>query len=132
MTSNRKTLILPVDTYYPGIKFEVNSYAPIKESQDGSERNKLMINDFIANEQAGAFSKRQQLFFRHTYIVLIDLTVLNLFNQYWDNVYIGSFTVSLLAAILLQVMLQITISIEHRVADYFKKKSGLQAKILRG
>ncbi len=91
-----------------------------------------MINDIITNQQAGEFSKRQQLFFRHTYMVLIDLTVLNLFNEYWDDVYIASFTISLLAAILLQVLLQLTISIEHRVANYFKRTSGLQSKILRG
>ncbi len=65
-------------------------------------------------------------------MVLIDLTVLNLFNEYWDNVYIASFSISILAALFLQVLLQLTILIEHRVADYFKKKPGKQAKILRG
>ena len=46
--------------------------------------------------------------------------------------FIEYFSVSLLAAMLLQVLLQITIAIEHRVANYFKGKSGSKAKILRG
>ena len=64
--------------------------------------------------------------------MLVDLTVLNLFNEYWDFVYFEYFTISLLTAILLQFLLQVTIAIEHRVADYFKAKTGLRAKVLRG
>jgi len=90
-----------------------------------------MLDSLIKNEQAGTFSKRQQLFFRYTFFVLIDLTVINLFNEYWDNVYIESFTISLMVALLLQVLLQLTIAIEHRVANYFKEKETLKAKILR-
>lgn len=90
-----------------------------------------MLNSIIKNEQAGAFSRRQQLFFRYTFFVLIDLTVLNLFNEYWENVFIETFSISLLVALLLQVLLQLTIVIEHRVAEYFKKKTTLKAKILR-
>ena len=93
---------------------------------------KSKIDEIVANQPTGVYSKRQQLFFRHSYMVLIDLTVLNLFNEYWDNVYIASFSISMLAALLLQVILQLTISIEHRVADYFKKKPGKRAKILHG
>lgn len=91
-----------------------------------------MIDSILKNEHAGSFSRRQQLFFRYTFLVLIDLTVLNLFNEYWDIVFIEYFSTSLLAAILLQVLLQITMVIEHRVANYFKEKSGLKAKVLRG
>jgi hypothetical protein len=91
-----------------------------------------MTDDIIQNEHAGAFSRKQYLFFRYTFFVLIDLTVLNLFNQYWDMVFIEHFSISLLAALLLQILLQITIVIEHRVANFFKQKSGIKAKILRG
>lgn len=90
-----------------------------------------MIESIIKNEHAGSFSRRQQLFFRYIFFVLIDLTVLNLFNEYWDNVFIESFSISLLAALLLQILLQLTILIEHRVANFFKEKTGLTAKILR-
>lgn len=90
-----------------------------------------MINSIIKNEQAGLFSRRQQLFVRYTFFVLIDLVVLNLFNEYWDNVSIELFSISLLTALLLQTLLQLTIVIEHRVANRFKDNSGLKAKISR-
>ena len=90
-----------------------------------------MLNSILMNEHAGSYSKRQHLFFRYTYAVLIDLTVLNLFNEYSDNVFIEHFSISLLAALLLQVLLQVTLAIEHRVAILFKGKPGLKAKILR-
>jgi len=76
-------------------------------------------------------NRRQQLFIRYVLAVLVDLTVLNLFDQYWDYVSIGPFTISLLAAILLQFLLQVTIIIEHRVAGYIKAKSELITKVLR-
>lgn len=91
-----------------------------------------MIDGIIKNEHAGSFSRRQQLFVRYTLFVLIDLTVLNLFNEYWGYVSIASFSVSLMAAVLLQILLQLTIAIEHRVANYFTKKTGITPKVLRG
>jgi hypothetical protein len=91
-----------------------------------------MTNNSIKNEHTGSFTKPQQLFIRFTYAVLLDLTVLNLFNEYWDYVFIESFSISLLAAILLQFLLYVTIAIEHRVANYFNTKSGLRAKVLKG
>ena len=76
-------------------------------------------------------SNAQRLFVRYLMAILIDLTVLNLFDEYWGLVAIGSFTVSALAALLLQVLLQATLALEHRVAAYFKSKSGATAKGLR-
>ena len=80
---------------------------------------------------AGSFSNRQRLFMKYTFFVLIDLTVLNLFNQYWEHVFIEFFSISLLAAMLLQALLQVTIAIEHRVASFFKNRPGLRPKIVR-
>lgn len=68
------------------------------------------------------FSKQQILFNRYFTAILIDLTVLNLFNEYSDKVQINSFTISLLAAVVLQLMLQITFKIEHGVGSHFLKK----------
>ena len=76
-------------------------------------------------------SNRQKLFIRYLTAILIDLTVLNLFDEYWGLVSIESFTISALAAILLQVLLQATLALEHRVALFFKSKSGGVAKFLR-
>ena len=86
----------------------------------------------LQDEGVESFSKRQRFFIRYTLAVLVDLTVLNLFNEYWDFVYFEYFTISLLTAVLLQFLLQVTIAIEHRVAGYFKTKTGLSAKVMRG
>jgi hypothetical protein len=63
--------------------------------------------------------------------VLIDLVVLNLFDEYSDRVYVSSFTISLLAAILLQALLKLTIAVEHRVGGYFKARAGGLMTFLR-
>ena len=76
-------------------------------------------------------SKRQALFIGYFLCVLIDLTVLNLFDEYWLQVEIDSFTTSLLAAALLQLLLKLTLNLEHRVANYFKKKAGKGATAKR-
>jgi len=76
-------------------------------------------------------SRRQALFIGYFLCVLIDLTVLNLFDEYWHQVEIDSFTTSLAAAALLQLLLKLTLNLEHRVADYFKKKAGKGATAKR-
>ena len=91
-----------------------------------------MAEEILDKSNYRSFSKRQSLFFRYTLFILIDLTVLNLFEQFWDNVYIENFLISLIISVFLQFLLQITIGIENRVADYFKKKSGFVARVLRG
>jgi hypothetical protein len=74
---------------------------------------------------------RQTLYIGYTLCVLVDLVVLNLFAEHWDAVVIDSFTISLLAAVLLQVLLKATLAIEHRIAAYFNAKPGTGAKVLR-
>lgn len=76
-------------------------------------------------------SNRQRLFVRYLVAVLIDLTVLNLFDEFWDLVTIGPFSVSVLAAVLLQVLLKVTLVLEHKVAGYFNSKSGGFARFMR-
>jgi uncharacterized membrane protein len=73
----------------------------------------------------------QRLFVRYLMATLIDLTVLNLFDEYWRHVTVDSFTISILAAILLQVLLKATLALEHKVAGYFNARSGAMAKFLR-
>ena len=92
----------------------------------------MLSDEDLDEEIAGSYSRRQRIFLSFTFAVLVDLTVLNLFDEFWDYVYIEYFSISLLAALLLQSLLRVTISIEHRVASYFKKQSGLKARILRG
>ncbi len=76
-------------------------------------------------------SNHQQVFIKYTLAILVDLTVLGLFNEYWKHVIIDSFSIALLASVLLQALLKVTLIIEHRIAHFFKSKSGLGAKILR-
>jgi hypothetical protein len=74
---------------------------------------------------------RQRLFVRYFVGILIDLVVLNLFVEYSGKVSVDTFTTSLLAAVLLQALVQITIAIEHRIGAYFKAKPGAWMKFLR-
>lgn len=83
------------------------------------------------SEIVGSFNNKQKLYLRYFTAILIDLTVLNLFDEYWDLVQINSFTISLFAAIMLQVLLVITLKIEHKIGAYFKSKKGFLAKFLR-
>ena len=73
----------------------------------------------------------QKLFVRYLVAVLIDLTVLNLFDEFWALVTVDPFSVSVLAAILLQVLLRATLVLEHKVAGYFNAKSGSFARFMR-
>jgi len=89
------------------------------------------VNEMPEIASAQTPSNKQQLFQRYFTAILIDLTVLNLFVEYWTYVVIDSFSISLLTAILLQVLLQLTLALEHRVASFFKKREGAAAKFLR-
>ena len=88
-------------------------------------------DDVLMPATAVAPSNRQRLFVRYLMAILIDLLVLNLFVEYWDSVSIDSFTISLFAAVLLQVLLKLTIAVEHRVAAFFKGRPGGLMKFLR-
>ncbi len=86
---------------------------------------------FLLPASAELPSTKQKLFLRYFTGILIDLTVLNLFVEYSENVVIDSFTISLLAAVLLQVLLKATIALEHRVAAHYKARPGGFAKFMR-
>ena len=88
-------------------------------------------HSFLRAASAQAPSNKQRLFLRYFTAILIDLVVLNLFVEYSENVVIDSFTISLFAALLLQVLLKLTIAIEHRVAAYFNARPGGFAKFMR-
>jgi hypothetical protein len=80
---------------------------------------------------AEPLSTRQRVFMRYFTAILIDLVVLNLFVEYWQHVRIDSFTMSLFAAIMLQILLKATLVLEHKVADYFNSRQGAFAKFMR-
>jgi len=77
-------------------------------------------------------NQRQRLFLIFTLFILADLTVINLFDEYASNYFhISSFTASIVMAIILQILLVITIKIEHKIADFFKSREGVMNLILR-
>jgi hypothetical protein len=82
-----------------------------------------IVHDFLPAE-ASLPSDRQRLFVLFFTGTLIDLVVLGLFAEYSDKVYVDSFTTTLLAAIVLQILLKVTIAAEHRVLAQFKGKTG--------
>ena len=77
-------------------------------------------------------SLRQRAFSRYLTATLVDLVVLNLFVEYWgEYVSADAFTITLLAAVLLQVLLKLTIALEHRLAAFFNARQGGFAKFMR-
>ena len=76
-------------------------------------------------------SLRQRAAMRYLTATLVDLVVLGLFAEYWEHVSADSFTILLLAAVLLQVLLKLTIVLEHRLAAFFNARPGGFAKFMR-
>jgi hypothetical protein len=83
-----------------------------------------MSADALMPASAEAPSDRQKLFLRYYTGTLIDLVILGLFAEWTDKVFVDSFSIALLAAIVLQLLLKGTIAVEHRVLDRFKGKTG--------
>jgi len=79
-------------------------------------------------------NNKQRLFLRYVIAILVDLSVLSLFNEFLpEYLFIDSFSLSFFTAVILQVLLQLTLKAEHKVATYFfHGKSGLKISILRG
>mgnify|MGYP001814183316 CR=1 FL=1 len=76
-------------------------------------------------------STRQRAFNRYSTAFLIYLVVLNLFAEFWDRLFIQSFSYSLLASLILVVMLKATLVFEKRVARFFNSRQGTMAKVMR-
>lgn len=57
--------------------------------------------------------------------------MLNLFAEFWSQVTVASFSVSLAAAVLLQVLLKGTLHLEHLAADFFNARPGKSAVFMR-
>ena len=84
-----------------------------------------------ASASAQVYTSGQRLFVRYFTAILIDLVVLELFVEYWDRVHVDSFSISLLAAVLLQILLKLTLAVEHKVADFFNARPGGFNKFMR-
>jgi hypothetical protein len=62
--------------------------------------------------------------------VLVYIVVLNLFVEFVDEIVIESFWISILTAILLKLLLDALVGVEHRVGGYFRAREGLVYKVL--
>jgi hypothetical protein len=83
-----------------------------------------MSSEALMPHSAELPSNRQRMFLRYYAGVLMDLVVLNLFAEYSDKVDVDTFTTSLWAAVVLQLLLKATIALEHKAMDLFKGKTG--------
>lgn len=79
-------------------------------------------DDNFMPASAQAPTDKQRTFLRYFTAILIDLVVLGLFEEYWNWVEVSTFSIALLASILLQILLKLTIMVEHKVASWFKSK----------
>ena len=55
--------------------------------------------------------------------VLVYTLVLNLFVEYWDAIVIDSFTISVLTAVVLKILLDLLTTVEHRVNAFVSRFS---------
>jgi len=76
------------------------------------------------NTRTVTITGKQEIFFSWTSDVLIYTVVLNLFVEHVDAVVIDSFTISILTAVLLKVLLDVVMRVEHHVHSYFAGKEG--------
>jgi hypothetical protein len=84
----------------------------------------IKAHHHIVAASAEVPNTRQRLFARYFMAILMDLVVLNLLAQYWSRVSVADFSTSLIAAVLLQLLLQATLVVEHRVGARFEGRSG--------
>lgn len=75
-------------------------------------------------------SSNQAFFLKYLTWTLVDLMVLNFFAEYWDKVTISTFGVSLFVAMTLQLLLKLTLHLEHKISAYMKSNEKLDKKIL--
>lgn len=71
-------------------------------------------------------TRRQMIFASWTKDVLIYIIVLNLFVEYNSKIIIDSFTISIFTAILLKILLEVILKLEHRVSERFKSYKALR------
>ena len=71
-----------------------------------------------------AVTPAQQRFASWMTDVLVYIVVLNLFVEHASAVVIDSFSISILTAVLLKLMLDALLGVEHRVSRYFAGKQG--------
>jgi hypothetical protein len=100
-----------------------NRYLIIKEPVIEGAKEK-----YDANEKpvAAIPTRRQMIFASWTKDVLIYIIVLNLFVEFNSKIIIDSFTISIFTAILLKILLEVILKLEHTVSERFKSYRALR------
>jgi hypothetical protein len=75
-------------------------------------------------------SRRQDLFMSWATAVLLNVVVLGLFVEYSDRIVIDSFTIVILAAVVLKALVAVTLRLEHRVRNFFVQRGGTVNRVL--
>ena len=75
-------------------------------------------------------TRRQAEFADWTTDVLVYIVVINLFVEYAPAVIIESFSLSILTAILMKLMLDVITRFEHRIVGFFRSKEGAFFQVL--
>jgi len=84
-----------------------------------------------ANSDRSFITEAQRRFASWTTDVLVYIVVLNLFVEWVDAVRIDSFTISILTAVLLKILLDIILAIEHRIRGLFQRIEGTLSTVLQ-
>lgn len=85
----------------------------------------------ISSTELVTTTRRQEIFVSWTTDILTYIVILNLFVEYNPKVVIDSFTISILTAILLKILLEIILRFEHRVGEFFESRPGRFSNYLR-
>ena len=93
-----------------------------------SDRRQLGVLD--RSVQSVSLTRAQAWYVDWSIDILVYTVVLNLFVEFVDGVVIDSFTISLLTAILLKVMLVLLSKFEEPVSEYFSSKGTPAARVV--
>lgn len=83
----------------------------------------------MEHRSSDRITSRQRRFASVMTDVLVYTVVLNLFVEYAESVVIDSFTISILTAIVLKLILDVILAFEHRVSEFFARFEGAWAKV---
>ena len=89
------------------------------------------MTDLGDQAELATISPAQWKFVSWLIAILADIVVLNLFVEYVHSLVIDSFTITILTAIVLRAMVQVTLRIEHAVSARFSTRPGRASSVLR-
>ena len=96
----------------------------------GDDERRTITMTTSSDTRTVTITKAQEAYVSWYVDVLIYTVVLNLFVEYSEAVKIDSFTISILTALLLKLILVFLERIEGRVHHYFQQKSGTLWKVV--